>query len=251
MAQYTSSTRVGSPRSGRFAVGDTFTDANGKSFVYGDDRKWHAIPSGSGGISSDEFGLIDQANNVEIFALEEVAGLTVSIQRTGACQNLRIEFDGVEITLTDAEGSGSSGSLELGSFLEGWGVLNLGCVQHYESIHIAPEVTADGDASIVMGVGTAQADAGDGALTGAERNIGDVTDAMVATPGAVPATDGGTASGNQVSQPAAGPSSINAFDAAVPIYLNVSGTAATVDGTGVITVTGHIHIGVLMLDTEE
>jgi len=250
MAHYTSSTRVGAPRSGRFSVGDTFTDANGKSFIYGDDRAWHAIPSGAGGVSAAEFGLIDQANNVSVFALETVAGLTMSVVRTGAVQNLRISLDAVEITLTSAAPSGSSGSLELGSFLAGYGLINLGCVQHYEAIHIAPEVTADGDASIVMGVGTAQADAGDGALTGAERDIGDVTAAMVATPGAVPATDGGIATGSQVSQPAAGPSSISTFAAAVPIYLNVSGTAATVDGTGVVTVTGHIHIGVLMLDTE-
>lgn len=148
------------------------------------------------------------------------------------------------LTVTDAAGSGSSGSLKLFTFINA-GVVPLGCRQDYTRFREGSALTtAAGDAAFVMGLGSAAANAGDGALTSTEVDFGAVTATM--TLAGSPATAVGTKfSGAGLNSSAA----LDGTTTAVDLYLNWSGTAATIDANSTIDVWGTITVtGALLGD---
>lgn len=143
-----------------------------------------------------------------------------------------ITLAAARLTVTDAAGSGSSGSLKLFDFPEGT-ILALGSRMNFTAFAEGSALTtAAGDAAFVMALGSAAANAGDGALTGTEV---DITGAATGTI----TLAGGTGTGTKHT---ATPAAIDGTGTAVPCYLNWSGSAATIDANSTIDVTGTISI---------
>lgn len=169
---------------------------------------------------------------------------TQSAQPTSGNVDLVIDFEprsklfrlnftlvGARIPVTDATTNGSSGSLKLFDFIES-GILALACRQDYTSfVEGSALTTAAGDAAFVMGLGSAAANAGDGALTGTEVDFGAVTGTLT--------NSSGTTTGSKFSATAA---AIDGTGTATDLYLNWSGSAATIDASSTIDVTGTITV---------
>jgi hypothetical protein len=153
--------------------------------------------------------------------------------------HLKFTLDAASIPVTDAAGSGSSGSLKLFDFNPfAWAVL--GCRQDYTAFTEGAALTgAAGDAAFVMAVGTVAANAGDGALTSTEVDIGIATSTITLS--------GGAGAGTQVNGPLV--AGVNGTATASDVILNWSGSAATIDANSTIAVTGTIEImGVILGD---
>lgn len=137
------------------------------------------------------------------------------------------------IPVTDGAGSGSYGTLKIFDFNE-FAVAFLGCRQDYTAFAEGSALTtAAGDAVHVLGIGTTAAStARDGTLTGAEQNVGTVTSSIT--------NSGGTGTGTQVT--GAVTAAINGTATAADLYLNWSGTAATIDANSTIDVTGTVSV---------
>jgi hypothetical protein len=165
-------------------------------------------------------------------AVNPATGLSCSVtySPTGV---FRLDFTltAVRLTVTDAAGSGSSASLKIFDFVQG-GVVALACRQNYTAFAEGAALTGGaGDAAFVMGLGSAAANAGDGALTGTEVNFGAVTGTITLSEG--------TGAGTVHSATAA---AVDGTATAVDLYLNWSGTAATIDANSTIDVTGTITV---------
>jgi hypothetical protein len=149
--------------------------------------------------------------------------------------NYRLDFRLVKarIAVTDGAGSGSYGALKLFDFNEG-AISFLGCRQDYTAFAEGAALTgAAGDAAFVLGVGTAAvAAAADGTLSGTAQNIGTLTSTITLS--------GGTGTGTQVD--GAKTTALNGTATAVDLYLNWSGSAATIDASSSIDVTGTISV---------
>lgn len=165
-------------------------------------------------------------------AINTTSGLSVDIKydQSGTFA-LTFTLTAVSLTVTDAAGSGSSASLKLFDFAQG-GVVALACRQDYTAFAEGAALTGGaGDAAFVMGLGSAAANAGDAALTGTEVDFGAVTNTITLS--------GGTGTGTKFSCTAA------VFDGtttATDLYLNWSGSAATIDANSTISVTGTITV---------
>lgn len=172
-------------------------------------------------------------------AINTTSGLSCSIAY-GPTGMFRLDFTltAVSLTVTDAAGSGSSASLKLFDFAQA-GVVALACRQNYTAFAEGAALTGEaGDAAFVMGLGSAAANAGDGALTGTEVDFGAVTDTITLS--------GGTGTGTKFSATAA---VLDGTTTAVDLYLNWSGTAATIDANSTISVTGTVTVvGVMIGD---
>lgn len=156
-------------------------------------------------------------------------------------QSARLDFtfNQARIPVTDAAGSGSSGSLKIFTFIQ-QAIEVLGCRQDYTAfVEGSALTTAAGDAAFKMGLGTVAADAGDGALTATEVDFcgitGTITDSAGTGAGTIFLTGGtiGTA--------------LDGTTTAKDVYLNWSGTAATIDANSTIDVTGTVSLYVVML----
>jgi hypothetical protein len=130
------------------------------------------------------------------------------------------------VTVTDAGASGSSGSLKLYGF-------DQGAVQMLGSRHTWSAFTEGGaltgganDAAFVIGFGSVAANAGNGVLTGTEIDFGDVASITL------PSTGLNSSVVTGVQAPLDGTAT------AKDLYLNWSGTAATIDASSTIDVTG-------------
>lgn len=168
--------------------------------------------------------------------------VAVRIERHGSFFALTFTLTAAQIAVTDAAGSGSSGSLKLWTFAQA-GVVPLGCRQNYTAFAEGAALTgAQGDAAFVMAVGSAAANAGDAALTGTEADIGAVTGTITLS--------GGTGTGTKHSGAGLNTSAgLDGTTTPVDIYLNWSGSAATIDATSTIDVTGTVTVvGVLTGD---
>ena len=151
---------------------------------------------------------------------------------------LRFVLDAARVPVTDAAGSGSFGALKLFDCVAGaWGVL--GALQNYTAFAEGAALTgAAGDAVFDIGVGSvAIAAAADGALAGATDD--DIAGEIAVT------LAGGTGTGSLVEGPKT--TVINGTSTAADIVLNVSGTAATIDATSHLDVTGTIEITMVYL----
>ena len=171
-------------------------------------------------------------------AVNATTGLKCSIQRAPGSNIATLVFTltEVELTVTDAAGSGSSASLKLFDFAQA-GIVPLGCRQNYTAFEEGAALTgAAGDAAFVMGLGSVAANAGDGALTGTEVDFADATSTITLS--------GGTGTGTQFS---GAKSALDGTATAKDLYLNWSGSAATIDANSTISVTGTIQLAVLLL----
>lgn len=147
--------------------------------------------------------------------------------------SLTFTLDRARVPVTDGAGSGSSGTLKIFDFNQG-GISFLGCRQDYTSfVEGSALTTAAGDAVHVLGIGTTSATtARDGTLTGNEQNVGNVTSQItnVAGTGATTKFTGAVTA------------SVDGTATALDLYLNWSGTAATIDANSTIDVSGTVTV---------
>ena len=167
-------------------------------------------------------------------AINAATGLACTIGYNPATGYFRLDFTltAVSITVTDAAGSGSSGSLKIFDFVQG-GIVPIACRQNYTAFAEGAALTgAAGDAAFVMSLGSAAANAGDGVLDGAtEIDFGASTGTITLS--------GGTGTGTKHSAALA---VVDGTATAADLYLNWSGTAATIDANSTISVTGTITV---------
>lgn len=171
--------------------------------------------------------------------VSQPASGTVSVvrKRIGPLVELAFTLDAARIPVTDAGVSGSYGALKLFDFVES-AVSYVACRQDFTAFAEGAALTAGaGDAAFTIGVGTAaKAAAADGTLAGAaDDDIGTGVAVTLA---------GGTGTGTGVNQSAA---VVDGTTTAGDIYLNWSGTAATIDANSTIDVTGTITVVGMML----
>lgn len=195
----------------------------------------------SGGILSSAGATIlgDEATSIGAIAAQPASGtVAVAILRQGPFFSLTFILTAARISVTDAAGSGSSGSLQLFDFVQG-GVQILGSRQDYTAFAEGAALTGGaGDAAFVIGLGSVAADAGDGALTGTEVDLAPVTGTITLS--------GGTGTGTKFG--GAG-TVVDGTTTAADVYLNWSGSAATIDANSTIDVTGTITlVGVMLGD---
>lgn len=182
----------------------------------------------------EDSGLDQSTNATYVGAVNTPAAGTTSvvISRTGPVVQLDFTLTAAQITVTDGAASGSYGALKLFDFVQ-QGVSFLGCRQNYTAFaEGAALTTAAGDAVFEIGVGTtAISAAADGTLgNGVNENVGQ----------AVSVTDsGGTGVGTAFDYSRA---AIDGTATALDLYLNWSGTAATIDANSTIAVTGTITV---------
>lgn len=170
-------------------------------------------------------------------AINAATGLSLNVQKQGFLYRMTFTLAAVSITVTDAAGSGSSGSLKIFDFVQG-AVLPIGSRQDYTAFaEGAALTTAAGDAAFVMALGSVAANAGDGALTGTEIDFAPATSTITLS--------GGTGTGTKMGGATAAP--IDGTTTANDLYLNWSGTAATIDANSTISVTGTITLLVALL----
>lgn len=164
---------------------------------------------------------------------------TVSVvgKRLGNFWSLDFTLTAARMTVTDAAGSGSSGSLQLFDFNPG--VLHvLSSVMNFTAFAESAGVSG-GDTVFDIGVGTvAIAAAADGVLTGAATydNVAAKADVTLSSGAGTVATAIDLAA-----------LSVDGTATAADLYLNWSGTAATVDASGTLDVTGTIRIAGIFL----
>lgn len=163
--------------------------------------------------------------------------VTLNVERVGFLYRMDFKFNAARLTVTDAAGSGSSGSLKIFDFVQG-AIQPISSRQDYTAFAEGSALTtAVGDAVHVLGLGSVAANAGDGALTGTEVDFAPVTGAITNSSG----TGAGTIMGGATAAP------IDGTTTAVDLYLNWSGSAATIDATSTIDVTGTVTLFVSML----
>lgn len=168
--------------------------------------------------------------------------MRVGFNRATGVFRLDFTLRAARITVTDAAGSGSSGSLPLFTFIKGV-IANLQSRQNYTAfVEGSALTTGAGDAVHLLAVGSAAADAGDGALSGTEVDIAPATAQIT--------NSGGTGTGSKIGA-LGSTAGLDGTSTAITARLNWSGTAATIDANSTIDVTGTITItGQLINPTE-
>lgn len=164
--------------------------------------------------------------------------LTLKEEAIGPLRLFVFTLTGVRIPVTDGAGAGSHGSLKIADLPAG-AFSFLGARQDYTAFSEgAALTTAAGDAAFEIGVGTtAIAAAADGTLgNGVNENVGQAVSVT---------NSGGTGAGTAVD--GAKTTALNGTATALDLYLNWSGTAATIDADSTIDVTGTITVAALFL----
>ena len=159
--------------------------------------------------------------------------VAVAVKRWGPFFRLDFTLTAAQIPVTDGGGSGSHGSLKIFDF-PAQAVSFLGSRQDYTAFaEGAALTTAVGDAVFEIGVGTtAISAAADGTLgNGVNENVGQAV-AVTNSSG----TGAGTAVNGAVT------TALNGTATPIDLYLNWSGTAATIDANSTIDVTGTITV---------
>lgn len=159
--------------------------------------------------------------------------LTAVHEIMGSLVKTTFTLTGARIPVTDGAASGSHGTLRLLT-LPQCSVSYLGCRQNYTAFaEGAALTTAAGDAVHVLGVGSAAiAAAADGALATTSVDIGASTASIT--------NSGGTGVGTK--HTGASATGFDGTTTAQTINLNWSGTAATIDASSNIDVTGTITV---------
>jgi len=180
--------------------------------------------------------LSQAANAAAVGSFANVDGLVGDCTRFGNYATLNFTLTNVVMNCTDAGASGSSGSVQLFTFVQ-QAIASIGCRQNYSSIVEGGALTSSaGDAVYQVGLGSVAVTAKDGSLGGTDQDLGGKTSTIT--------DSGGVGSGSKVSAPA---SVLDGTDTPVGIFLNWSGTAATIDANGTMTFTGTITLLVALL----
>lgn len=168
--------------------------------------------------------------------------VAVAIERSGSFFKLDFTLILARVPVTDDGANGSFGALKLFDFAEG-SFASLGCRQNYTAYVEGALLTGEaGDAVFEIGLGTTEISAAaDGVLGAANKNIGKSIAQTLS---------GGTTTGNAIDGPGeSGSGYADGTAAAAALWLNWSGTAATIDATDYIDVSGTISVvGVLLGD---
>lgn len=163
-------------------------------------------------------------------AIASVTGLSLTVKQFGGFYQLDFTLSGVAVPFTDAAGSGSFGALKLFDFVEG-AFQSLGSRQN---LHFTGDDLIDGDQGdlvFIHALGSVTANAGDKALTSTEADIAAVSgDVTLSTYEA----------DSSVLKGAGTP--VDGMTTAKDIWLNLSGSAATAEANGVMTVDGSITV---------
>lgn len=158
--------------------------------------------------------------------------VTVDHKIAGNVVTTTITLAAARLSVTDAAASGSSASLKLFDFPEGY-LAVLASRYNFTAFAEGAALTgAAGDAAFKVGLGTVAADAGDGALSTTEQNIVAVSSTITLVGGTVAVATVGSVT----------PAGIDGTATACPCYLNWSGTAATIDANSTIDITGTITL---------
>lgn len=181
----------------------------------------------------------DGAVVADVGSAPVVSGLSCIVTRTGGIAVLNFTFTSMAVTHTDAAGSGSSGSIKIFDFAPG-AVQPLASRSDLTFLGDALIDTNAGDMAFVFGFGSVAANAGDAALTGTEVDFAAVSGTI--TLSAKAATSASLLKG--VGTAADGTAT------AVDLYFNESGTAATSDANGVLTVSGTATFVVALLNDD-
>lgn len=167
--------------------------------------------------------------NTVVGAPDTASGLACQVQRVGNNFTLEFTFTEFEVALTDAAGDGSYGTAELFTFIEG--AIDIENVRAELSVVEDGTVSGAGDGAYAVGVGhEAIAAAADGALANDEDSI--FVESATASDG--------TATVEHVGEPSSMP--LDGTSDAIVLSLNVSGSADTIDASGVLTITGSMTI---------
>lgn len=175
-------------------------------------------------------------NGVEtVGAVNQPAAGSIAVREAqmGPFNATTFTLNAARITVTDGAGSGSYGSLKIYDLPAG-AISFLGSRQDYTAFAEGAALTgAAGDAVFEIGVGTtAIAAAADGTLgNGVNENVGQAVAVTLS---------GGTGTGTAVD--GAKTTALNGTATATDLYLNWSGTAATIDANSTISVTGTITV---------
>ena len=175
----------------------------------------------------------DGVNVTGTIAAPTSGTVTVVEHQFGPFIRLDFTLTAARIVVTDGAAAGSHGSLKLWD-CPAAALSFLGARQDYTSnVEGAALTTAAGDAVFEIGVGTtAIAAAADGTLgNGVNENVGQ---AVAIT------NSGGTGAGTAVD--GAKTTALNGTATAIDLNLNWSGTAATIDATSYMDVTGTISV---------
>lgn len=194
-------------------------------------------------VSAATLAVINQtANATAVGAVAQpVSGsVACAISKVGNIATLTFTLALARIAVTDAGASGSFGATKIFDFVEqalgfiGSRFNQVSCVEG------AALTTGAGDAAYVIGVGTtAISAAADGILAAANTNV---------SGGSKSITDsGGTGAGELVAVPAVATAGVDGTGTASDLYLNWSGTAATIDANSTIDITGTITIVLALL----
>jgi len=183
-------------------------------------------------------GVLDTSlmNSIGFQSAQPASGSVVmSAKAMNPYHQLTFTLTAVRLTVTDAGVSGSSASLKLFDFHAG-AVQMLGSRHTWSAVVEGAALTGGAnDAAFVVALGSVAANAGDGALTGTEVDFG-ATKSIT-----LPATGLNETTVTGVQTP------LDGTNTAVDIYLNWSGTAATIDANSTIDLTGTITINVMFL----
>lgn len=188
-------------------------------------------------LSDDRFNEDSLATDIGALATAPVSGtVAVDIVKVGPHYRLDFTLTAAQIPVTDAGGSGSFGALALFDFVEGSYVFK-GSRQDYTAFAEGAALTGGaGDAAFEIGLGTTEITAAaDGSLAAGEDNIGGDVNVTLS---------GGTGTGTAVEDLGV---AVNGTETAPSLYLNFSGSAATIDANSTIDVTGTLSVLVAAL----
>lgn len=182
---------------------------------------------------------IDKAPAIGTQAAQPASGsVTMTVTEQGPdLFKLHFVFDAARLTVTDAAGSGSSGSLKIFDFKAGV-VQMLGSRHNWTAFAEGSALTtAAGDAVHQLAFGSVAADAGDGTLTSTEVDFGALSGSIT--------NSGGT--GTAATKVTGAQTPLDGTSTPVDLYLNWSGTAATIDANSTIDCTGTYTVMVAYL----
>jgi hypothetical protein len=185
---------------------------------------------------------IDKVPGIGTQAAQPASGSAImTAEKIGeSIYKLHFVFTAARLTVTDAAGSGSSGSLKLFDFKEGV-VHVLNSRHNWTAFAEGAALTgAAGDAAFLIGFGSVAADAGDGALTSTEVNFGAATGTITLSSG----------TGTHATVVTAAQTPLDGTATPVDLYLNWSGSAATIDANSTIDVTGSYTCTVMFLSDD-
>jgi hypothetical protein len=186
---------------------------------------------------------ISQAANASAVGAvaQPVSGsVACAISKVGSIVTLVFTFTAARIAVTDGAASGSFGATKIFDFVEQALAFIGSRYNQVSSVEGAALTTGAGDAAYVIGIGTtAIAAAADGVLAAANTNV---------SGGSKSITDvAGTGAGELVAVPAVATAGVDGTGTASDLYLNWSGTAATIDASSTIDITGTATVVLAML----